>query len=313
MNIKDQITIPAFYHVPKNAGTYYISMMLLFFRKFRRMYKQRWIDVQGLKNKTNKTVESIKNIEIYDDEDDTMILARVLMADPLHSTLDTSLFSSGSKFQTGYLKTTLSNCSKIKWSNFFLFSVVIEADGFVIDDKILKIFRDSFVNGKRTNIKYLKHLILRNPYARARSFFNYITSDKSKHERTHGKIVYSTFKEYLQSLHIEDSWIIRVMCNMPDQEGIEDFHCEFVKDILAEFKVYDISDTDDLLDDVFESCYGISTSDIPEEWSVNIVKNTSNHKTAEKVEISDLSEDVRAAFFKRTHHDYLIYESCLNK
>jgi len=70
MNIKDQITIPAFYHVPKNAGTYYISMMLLFFRKFRRMYKQRWIDVQGLKNKTNKindgdNMPSIKN-EISD-------------------------------------------------------------------------------------------------------------------------------------------------------------------------------------------------------------------------------------------------------
>ena len=97
------------------------------------------------------------------------------------------------------------------------------------------------------------------------------------------------------------------------EEGIEDFHYEFVKDILSGFKVYDISDTDDLLTDVFEACYGISMSDIPEEWSVNIVKNTSNHKTAEKVEISDLSEDVRSAFFKRTHHDYLIYESCLNK
>jgi hypothetical protein len=313
MKYKDQIQIPAFYHVPKNAGTYYISMMLLFFRKFRRMHKQKWIEAQDERSGKKTSVESIKNIEIYDDQDDTMILARVLIADPLHSTLDTSLFSSGSKFETGYLRTTLSNCSKIKWSNFFLFSVVIEADGFVIDDKILKIFSESFSNEKKTQIKYLKHLILRNPYARARSFFNYITSDKSKHERTHGKIVYSTFKEYLQSLHIEDSWIIRVMCNMPDTEGIEEFHYEFVKDLLSEFKVYDISNTDDLLNDVFESCYGISMTDIPEEWSINIVKNTSSHKTAEKVEVSDLNEDVRAAFFERTHHDYLVYESCLNK
>ena len=57
--------IPTFFHVPKNAGTYYISMMLLFFRWWRREHRVDWMEMQPVSENGEKK-ESIKNIEIYD-------------------------------------------------------------------------------------------------------------------------------------------------------------------------------------------------------------------------------------------------------
>ena len=55
--------VPTFYHVPKNAGTYYISMMMLFFRKWRREYRKKWMEMQPTLEDGSKK-ESIKNIEM---------------------------------------------------------------------------------------------------------------------------------------------------------------------------------------------------------------------------------------------------------
>jgi len=294
--------IPTFFHVPKNAGTYYISMMLLFFRWWRRKNRVDWMEMQP-ENENGEKKESIKNIEIYDDKDDTLILARILIGDPTHIVEKCpEIFDLQSRGKATYLKTTISKFSKFNLNEVFLFTIVIEADGFIVSEDILE---DVF---GRINYTFVNHLILRNPYARARSFFNYITSNKSKHERTHGKILSSTFEEYLASSFVEDSWIIRVMCGLSDDEYIEEFHAEFTKDLLSEFKVYDISKTDQLLNDVFKECYGISFSELPESWSSDIVKNTSSKPGKKLIDINELDEKARELFFERTKHDYSVYE-----
>ena len=296
--------VPTFYHVPKNAGTYYISMMMLFFRKWRREYRKKWMEMQPTLEDGSKK-ESIKNIEIYDDDDHTLIYARVLIGDPTHLVEKyKNIFELQARGKQTYLKTTYSKFREFRLTDVTLFSIVIEADGFVVSEDILE---DCFGS---INYNFVKHLILRNPYTRARSFYNYITSNKSKHERTHGKVLSSTFEEYLMSGFVEDSWIIRVICGLKDDEYIEQFHAEFTRDLLSQFLVYDISKTDELLDKVFSECYGISFDSIPKEWSEDIKKNVSNPERKKLINLNDLEEDVRKVFFQRTLHDYSVYEKC---
>ena len=101
------------------------------------------------------------------------------------------------------------------------------------------------------------------------------------------------------------------MCGLSDNEFIEEFHAEFTKDLLSEFKVYDISKTDKLLTDVFKECYGITLSDLPESWSNDIVKNRSSAPGKKLIDINELDKKARELFFERTKHDYSIYERAI--
>ena len=276
------IDIPLFYHVPKNAGTYFISIIILFLRLFRRE-RTDWLKLEH---------ETIKNIEIFEKNKS---IGRVIVADP-HNTI-------GSKFKTKdvnkvYYPLRLNKINEGILENIFIFALIIEPDGFIYQQKVIDLFSFEKFN-------FEKCIILRPPFERARSFYNYIVDDMSEHEWTHGLITGDNFEEYLKSGYVEDSWVIRNLCGIGDTVPIEEYHLDKANSLLINFKAVDIKETNSLLNLIFRRCYKYEMDQIPKEWSVNITRNSSSKK--DMIEFSDLDESAQKAFINRTQFDEQLY------
>lgn len=66
-------------------------------------------------------------------------------------------------------------------------------------------------------------VILREPFSRIKSLFNYLNKDESIHEITHNRIS-KDFKEFLESYQYEDSFVMRKFVNIADREPIDENH-----------------------------------------------------------------------------------------
>jgi len=276
--------IPLFYHVPKNAGTYFISIMILYLRLFRRE-RTSWLE---------SSHETIKNIEIFCNKKS---IGRIIAADP-HN--EVKKFFKTKDVAQVYFPVELKKIPKDFFRKIFIFGIIIEPDGFLEDNKIIELFN-------YYKFRFVKSLILRNPYERARSFYNYIVDDMSKHEWTHGLITGNNFEEYLESGYVEDSWVIRNICGIGDSVPIEEYHLDKANSILMSFNCVDISKTNTLLDMTFEQCYGYRFREIPREWSVNITRNSSSKK--DMIDFSDLKEETQKKFLDRTKYDLDLYKT----
>jgi len=277
-----QEKIPVFYHVPKNAGTYFISVMILFLRLFRRE-KTNWLMFKH---------ETIKNIEVFNDGKS---VARILLGDP--ENLISRRYRTKDPAKV-YHKVEFKKLDMQIISKCFVWGIIIEPDGFIDDQYFLDLF-DQF------NFDFKKSIILREPYARARSFYNYIVDDMSKHEWTHGLITGNNFEEYLESGYVEDSWVIRNICGIGNSTEIEDYHYDKTKAKLMQFFVVDISKTNKLLSKIFSICYNYNFEDLPPEWSINFTKNSSSKKYMTNFE--DLPEHIQIKFSERVKFDRRLY------
>ena len=88
-----------------------------------------------------------------------------------------------------------------------IFSIIIESYGFNMISKLnfdgLNVFDYICKIIKKESVYYT---IFRDCFSRTVSMYNYLNSNKSKHEPTHKKIAYNTFEEYIKSYQLEDSW-----------------------------------------------------------------------------------------------------------
>lgn len=279
--------IPVFYHIPKNAGTYVSDWLLIAFRHYRRNYTN-WC---GL-NKEDR--DTIKIIQLVQDEN---IIARLYVGDPnfyCDQQINGLKKISNNDFVLDY-----SYLTSFLFKNLFIFGVIIEDRGFKIKEECLSVFN---------TYKFHKFLILRDCFSRSQSMYNYITSDASKHEPTHKLITAKTFEEYILSDQLEDSWLIRNLVKIDDNISLTEQHFNNALEVLKEFKVYNIKNTDKAIQEAFQECYEFDVKQIEmRQWDVV----TNNEVKYKKINIEELTSHAQEVFKHKTFWDNKLYNTLL--
>ena len=276
--------IPVFYHIPKNAGTYVSDWMLIAFRYYRRTYTD-WLKLR------TQDRDSIKCLQITSNN---FIVAKFLIGDPNSYCETLTVFDK--KHSNTEWDINIKDLPKDLFQNVFLFGIVIEARGFRCFEYILNLVKDYDLH---------QIIILRDPFSRAQSFYSYITSDSSIHERTHGLIKSKTFEDYILSDQLDDSWLIRNLTNVEDCMAINESHYVQTVNILNSFNVYDIKNTDNAIQEVFNICYGFDIKTIELRSWDNITENKTTNK---KINAEELSQTAQEAFERRTYWDQKLYK-----
>ncbi|MDB4348340.1 hypothetical protein OAA62_00335 [bacterium] len=287
---KSHLSIPVFFHVPKNAGTYFIGVVMIFLRLFRRE-RTNWLKSDH---------EAIKNIEVYKD---SVCIGRFICGDPFDLVSKTKIFISKCKTDV-HFKCNLKDLKSEHIKKLFVFSIIIESEGFSHYQEMLDLMR----YGK---FRFNKCLILRDPFLRAQSMFNYLSQKKeSGHEPTSGVIQPKNIKDYMKSTFIEDSWVIRNFLNLPNSETLTEEHFYLVDDILYDFTCVDIKNTDKLINLIFKRCFDYEIENIPQGW---LDINTNQNKSSLKKNSKDFfDEGTTDRFSFRTRFDKQLWENhCL--
>ena len=282
-------TIPVFLHIPKNAGTYVLSIT----KKMLRFYAIE----QGWANRPNWNFD-LRIINVMDENNKQPIT--LLIRDLYGSRFDTNSvqpYPGNKHTDVLNLKDLDIVLDLIKDNKIFLFCLFIQPRGvkFLKDNFYEKIF-------EKINKTPCYFTIFRHPYKRALSLYNYITSDNSKHEPTHGTIKAKTFEEYIGSNQLNQSWLIQNLCDIRDGSCITENQFKQACSILSKFKIEDISNTDKLIDSVFTECYNITRS-IMKDCN-NISKNTTKNT---EIEFESLNKETRKNFSERTKFDRRLY------
>lgn len=278
---KSFLNIPVFFHIPKNAGTYFIGVMIIFLRLFRRE-RTDW-----LKNDH----ESIKDIEVYSGD---KYICRFICGDPNNSVINSKIFVPKDDVSVHY-KCELKKLKPIHLKQLMVFSIVFESDGFGYYQKVLNLMN----YGK---FKFQKCMILRDPFERAQSMFNYLSNKKSSgHEPTFKSMSKRKFETYIDSDFVEDSWLIRAFLSLGNHLDISQEDYEKVDELLYDFICVDISNTDKLIDLIFRRTYNYTIKSIPEGW---LEINTNQNKSlGKKLLINNICEKHRVKFLERTRFD----------
>jgi hypothetical protein len=282
---------PVFLHIPKNAGTYVLGYTMEMFRCYGLL--------NGWNIKKNWNID-LRRVSLTE-ENGTQI-ANLFIHDPYEIRNSSKYFISHPRdayCNIIYFKEFIEEISN---NNLFVFSILIEPGG-------VKYIKNNVYDQicEKNNSTPFYYTIFRDPYERALSLYNYLTSFLSNHERTHGLIKAATFEEYLVSYQLEDSWLIRELLGLPDNIGISHEHFQQACTILDKFKIKNIYEIDLLLRDVFSTCYDLTKEKIQYIWIDSINKNA-NPKNKIKSCFESLDEETKEIYLDRTQFDYSIYK-----
>jgi hypothetical protein len=288
-------TVPVFYHIPKNAGTFAISTMFLYFRKWRK--NTGWVTEDTMR-------ESARNIIVLNGKHQ---VARIIAGDPNEFCNNTKEFFKGdlpTDDETAYY-IKLEDVNADLMSGLNVFSIIIESEGFQIHEDILSKF---------PKFNFKKFIILRDALERAKSFFRYITSDKAKHEPGHGTIPagisISEFLSHASSGHLyEDSWVIRQFTNVQIGNKIRWYDFRKTKNILDDFDLCDISKCGEFIEKFYKKYKNIEiTQEELGTWHGDITYNKREDNEDEYIDFEVLDK-----FNEVTHWDRLLYRKLLGR
>jgi len=261
--------LPFFYHIPKNAGTYFLSYSLVFGRFYI-------VDTIGY-----PAVKYLRHIEI---KKQGKICARIIAADKegfckQNEKMKQQPGPDITLYQMTYDDFKSSSLETLKPLVF-----IVEADGFSSRNMFLDCMKD---------YQPFECLIDRNPVSRQKSLYRYLTSSESAHELTYGNFSNSlSFDDYIKN-HIEeeDCWLLRALFQKqyPEKICMNDFNalCE----ILNSFYIRDISRTNDFIDAVFKTCYDIHPDQLIKKYRPRALKNLDKNENLSKKPIENYNED----------------------
>lgn len=271
-----KLPIPIFYHVPKNSGTYLYNCILSEIKKI------------------NKPTHVIRVI------DGQYILAKIVINSDLYFFEDKLTSINNTNVARNL---NVSDLTEDLLKNLSVVFVSVEARGFrrLHDSlKSLFLFLSKFV--------LHKFIILRDPFSREQSLYSYLTSEKSKHEHTHNRFKSQSFEEHVMSKQLQDSWIIRVLSDIPAGTTLTEEHFNKACNFLETIETYDINQTDKAIRDVLLKCFDVINFDPHEIGSSKMNKNEYN-----KLKFSELSLDTQKRFNDHKYLDLQLYKRFVNK
>jgi hypothetical protein len=280
--------IPVFLHIPKNAGTYVLGVTMSLFRHYGIS--------KGWRNKPDWNL-NLRRILL---QKEGVQIATVFVYDPEEARKTNKDFNSHPMDEYCNIVDIEHFKNELEKRKIVLFSMIVESEGVkYMKDELY----DAICDKCRCSMFY--YTILRNPFDRAVSMYHYISGGKSTHEPTHGMIKSDKLETYLKSYQLEDSWLIRRLNDISDDQPITENDFNQTCFILNQFKIKDISKTDELINEVFFECYGVDQNIITDRMS-KINRNITSNK--QEITFDALSEDTKPQFLKRTYWDQQIYE-----
>jgi hypothetical protein len=279
--------VPVFLHIPKNAGTDVLGGCSNLIRRESIL--------SGKNNKLGWNL-ALRTI-LVKKEEQTVFTA--IAYDPKH--LSNPKFSINPQNQ--YVSEIDINSFLHEMHKIDISSIHIESYGF----KFLKtdFFKKIFYF---LNVNPIYFSILRDPFSRAYSMYNYILSSNSKHEDTHQKIKSKSFYDYLNSYELEDSWLIRSITEIDNNKIIDEEDFKQACNILDLLKIDDIKNVDDMLNKVFLQASSISMDFLKNNLPKKLeTRNQTSFPEKNKICISLLDEETKTKFLYRTEYDYKIY------
>lgn len=294
LNNKSNI-IPLFFHIPKNAGTYVISKTGLLMRAYKYKY-----DSDPIFREKSKSFGPLfrvaTTLEILDEKNRPLA---IINGFDVNGYIHQNRGKDIELVRGIYHRIHLKNLSREILESLELFQVNIVDHGFAVFEDILSLF-----NHESTG--FIPHALLRDPFKRALSIYNYLTSEASSHEPTHMSIFAKDFQDYISGIQSEDSWLIRKLLNIPNTESLTDELYDSFCEIFDLFMVTGVENVDGLLASVYEKSHSLFFPDINPAWNTDLKdnKNLNGHIVTE----SDVESAALENFKKRVKYDYLILE-----
>jgi hypothetical protein len=277
-------SLPVFHHVAKNAGTYVLGWMLFLATKY-----------------FGKNIDSCKVIRVILNSGKSLSFVSCFNEDCDQEKYKLKVLSE-SAVQTNQA----SFLELLKDKQIKIFSASIDpfgAPGWYREKEYLQEIQQFL------GLDHLLHfMVLRSPYNRAQSLFNYISGDDSSHEISHKLYRSKNFIEFLSSRELEDCWVIRNLLDLNDNQPILPEHFfSCCNNYFQYFAIEDISNVDALIDRVFLTVYGIDQNAGNKEKLKNIIgKNPSTYH--QKIAFEELPEEAREAFLHRAYWDIKLHE-----
>lgn len=319
---KDPEYLPVFHHIAKNAGTYVLSWAQMLCRRY---YILRGDNTQQCwtANRIRRLLVQLENgrqltviyytptdltgspngiLELFDCKKTDGSIDKNILSNAQNSYIN-SILEQGTDSQTNIISPQ-KFLDFVSTKDIIPFCIIIDPmePGWAEARKCIDLTIE------KSERKHALHFsVLRDPYKRAQSLFHYLTSEESVHEPTHDSIQAKNFEYYIQSDEVEDSWFLRNLLDMTDDQVIEPYHLTLANEWLRYFRICDTSKVDGLIDNVFHGAYGIQQADV-EDWVLknNIHKNSTPNKL--KIKFEDLDPTIQQKFLDRTYWDRKLWE-----
>ena len=272
--------IPVFFHIFRSGGTFTISIARVLFSIFCTKFLQKY------------SPEKEYIIRILKGKVEVALIYAINIEGIKHKHITPTKNDTSYDLQFKNLKAITS---------FKIFCIIIRPDGFLITTwkHILKVLNIS--------PEYcIKFFILRSPFDLIQSTFNYLKSENSKHEPTHGITKNISLETFIKSNYSSDSWIIRSMFKIPDntnlKEGVFKKFLEFI--IEENFYVFKLEKSIQGINRIFNICYGLTTFNLNTRQR-NECKTKDHHCNYKKRKYSSLK--CKPFFEQKFKHDISLY------
>ena len=288
--------VPTFIHIPKNAGTYVLS----WFHLFNKLYS-----IKLQKNQSSDWSDSNIRRHIVELKNNKQLTCCVYVNN--YNINATEIDSNTDSIALEDFVSALHN------EDLDLFSISINPIGTGMSES----FEAVDLICSAINISPCYFTIFREPFSRAKSLFEYLTSPNSSHESTHDLYKLKDFNNYITSYYVEDSFIIRHILSLSNLVSIEPMdvilnenHFLRCSEVLERVRVFDIDNTDSAINEIMGICYGLQQCDIKQHFGsdLNSFINFNHTKYKNDYKFSYLNKSQQNSFLSRTYWDRKIYE-----